>query len=769
MIEDTVVTHEEPESRAAGHIVYALVQFALAVRYRKNVVILAVLVALLLGGLYYATATRYYSAKATLLVMQAGDETRGTNWTGQGTENNGLMPTFEKLITSAKVVGKAVARLRPESRVDLAEVPREKWAGAITKNLTAKTVYNTNLIDIEYYSKDPDAAVNVVQEIYNSYIDFMDTAHRGTASELIDGLMQQRNSYQKELLQLRQLLEEKKRACGGFVGGGEDNKYLHPAQERMRMVQLALFETQDKLLELKARQATIESAIHNGENLQPHMLALSEVVGREMLMVQLGFDPRDTAGQAAMEKALLDDRAKLASMEEHLGPAHSKVLELKKQIRFTEEYLRGFDDRVQQRISQLQDTRLRPMLLDMVRQKVAELEHEEVARKQEYEKAWNEVAALGSKLVEIEELEHWIELNRRMLDKLIERLGSLDLVQGGPFIRAEIVTEPIRPTVAARPSLKRVLLMALLAGLGIGLGIVYILDTLDDRFRSVEEMQAQLGVSVMAMVRELPQRETTGIASVQIVAQPDTAESEAFRTLRTALSLTDQPSQRLVITSIEPGDGKSTVLVNLAVAYAQSGRKTLLIDADLRRPGLTAMLLCRGAEGLSGAIQGQPPPVEATAAHVRPSGVANLDLLPSGARPANPAELLASPRFAELLAWAESEYDQILIDSPPALAASDTALIGRLVDGVLMVVRPLKNRRRAVMRAVEGFAVLKIPLLGTVVNRIGGEGSSGYYGYSDGYEPDYQADPEDESADELEDELFDEDVPEDQQSGRRAA
>ena len=180
-------------------------------------------------------------------------------------------------------------------------------------------------------------------------------------------------------------------------------------------------------------------------------------------------------------------------------------------------------------------------------------------------------------------------------------------------------------------------------------------------------MQARLGVPVMAVVRQLPLTDATGPDAVQIHTHPDAAESEAFRTLRTALSLTDRESRAIVISSTEPGDGKTTVLANLAAAYAQSGKKTLLIDADLRRPGLTGMLGLRGADGVSTLIRGTDDVAQLGAALVRPSGIDGLDVLPSGPRPTNPAEMLGSIRFSELLGWAEGAYDQILIDSPPGL------------------------------------------------------------------------------------------------------
>ncbi|MCH7721707.1 MAG: CpsD/CapB family tyrosine-protein kinase [Planctomycetes bacterium] len=185
--------------------------------------------------------------------------------------------------------------------------------------------------------------------------------------------------------------------------------------------------------------------------------------------------------------------------------------------------------------------------------------------------------------------------------------------------------------------------------------------------------------------------------------------------------------------SAEPGDGKTTILANLGVAFANSGKKTLLIDADLRRPGLTRMFEMKGTIGLSYLLRSDQDLVKAAAANIQPSGIDGLDVLPSGARPADPAELIASDRFADLLGWAESAYDQILIDSPPTLATVEASLIGRLVDGVILVVQPEKNQRRLVIRAADGFATLGTKLLGVVVNHIEAEKGLDYYGYGGGY------------------------------------
>lgn len=282
------------------------------------------------------------------------------------------------------------------------------------------------------------------------------------------------------------------------------------------------------------------------------------------------------------------------------------------------------------------------------------------------------------------------------------------------------------------PRLSRVGIMALFSGFLLSLVAVNVLETLDDRFRSLEEIQQRLGTSVLAMVRQLAPQEGSGLESLAMYANPTSVESESFRTLRTALTLTHHDARQIVVSSTEPGDGKTTVLANLGVCLAQSDRRTLLIDADMRKPGLTNLLGMREQRGLSEILRSQEDVAQSAAANTLATCMDMLDVIPVGPRVSNPAELLSGTRLSELLAWASSRYDYVLVDSPPSLAASDMAIIGRLVDGVVLVMQPTKNRRRLVTRVIEEQALLKIPVLGLVLNRIGAEESHGYYYYQGG-------------------------------------
>ena len=725
------VADSQPESQSATHLVHVLMQFAWAVRHRKNVMFASLLVAGLLGGLYYATATRYYAAGASLLVMQSGNDIMDPTLAHQGGVQQGLMPTYESLITSAKVIEGALAKLQPEDRIDLAGVAADKWAKALGNNLSAKTVRNTNIIQIEYLSRDPAAAVAVVNAVVESYLEFMDKTHKGTAGEIIDFLTREKEDLAGKLAAKEDELQAA-RDFAGDLGSGPDDKLMHPLVQRVVSFNEALIETRKERAEMEASLAAVEEAVRNGEGLQQHIMTVANMVGKEILLNGLGINDHDAANQVSLEKELLDFRSELQAMEEHLGPRHPQVTTLEEKIRSTKEYLYGYQDRVRQRLAEIQETQLGPLLTEMMRQKLNETWQLELSRENDYKQALADASSLGTQLSQIDSLQHEVTRLRDSYDALLGRIANIDMKHEGPDIRADTVSDPSEATTPVSPNPRRVALVVLIVGAAVGLLIVYVLDALDDRFRSTDELQQQLGAPVLAMVRRMKSAATDGLEAVQVHSQPEAAESEAFRILRTALSLSGQPSERLVISSSEPGDGKTTVLANLAVACAQAGKKTLLIDADLRRPGLTALMRLRGAGGLSNVLRSTDDMGRAAAAQVTPSGVDGLDVIPSGPRCSNSAELLAGPRLAELIDWAHAVYDQVLIDSPPALAAGDTSIIGKLVDGVILVVQPGKNRRRMVLRVAQSFARLKVSLFGLVVNRVDAGHDAGYYGYGAG-------------------------------------
>lgn len=721
----------EPRSPTGAPMVHALLRFVLAVRYRKKVVLLAMAAAAVLGGLYYATATRYYSAKASMLITQTRPDGLDTSMTGEESQRRNTMPTYEHLIRSAKVLEGALQQLGPADLIDLQDVSKDRRMATFQSLLNAKVARGTSVLEVSYRSKDPRVAVHVVQAIVDSYLEFMDKMHKSTSQEISDVLTNERNETAEKLARLQNEMLAARRQFSD-MGFRNEGRAMHPTVQRAVFFNEALIAAQKQAVECQSSLSAIDSAMRNGEDLGQYLIAAADVVGREVVLGSLGLGSSDAATQSGLEQGLVSDVAQLHALQQHLGPKHPEVQSLQERIRVAESYLRGSPERIQERVAGMRSSQLGPWLQQLLRQRLDETHRREKILQASFEEARAEAIDLTGELAQIENVERDIKRLCDLNDVLLNQIASIDLKKSGQDVRVAVTEEPVVCEEPVSPRLTYVALAVLLGGFAVGLLAVQALDTLDDRFRSIEELQSRLDVPVLAMVQQLPGQELAGLPGVTACAAPTSAEAEAFRTLRTALALTNPDARQLVITSAEPGDGKTTLLANLAVCYAQAGRKTLLIDADLRRPGLTALVNLRGPRGLAAVLCDQGDVAQAAVAHIQPSGLPGLDVLPAGPRPTDPARLFGDPRFAELLAWAATIYDQILIDSPPALTTSDTAIIGRLVDGVLLVVQPAKNRRRLVTRVVDSLAMMKIPLLGLVVNRVGGD-DRGYYGYHDSY------------------------------------
>jgi capsular exopolysaccharide synthesis family protein len=208
---------------------------------------------------------------------------------------------------------------------------------------------------------------------------------------------------------------------------------------------------------------------------------------------------------------------------------------------------------------------------------------------------------------------------------------------------------------------------------------------------------------------------------------PRSEAAEAFRTLRTNLmfSSVEQPIHTLLVTSAAQSDGKSSVIANLAVTFAQGGNKTILVDCDMRRPaqhdiwgisnerGLTTMMLEESAMST--------PPLAQTA-------IENLQILPSGPPPPNPADLLGGQRMISVIGVLKARANYVLFDSPPVLAATDAALLGSKLDGVLLVIRAGHTRREQTARAREALNRVHVRVVGAVLSNAPRENTGRYYG-----------------------------------------
>lgn len=756
MISNETQNVQEPhvDSQSSMLAIQSALRFLGAIRYRKNVLIVALFGTCLLGAIYFFTATRYYAAKAGMMVIQSGVDEQGNNLTNNTAALRSQMNIYQRVICSPKVLNSALSKLNAADRIDLEEVDKEFWGMVLQKKLKVSVPQDTNILDISYQSKDPQVAVNVVNAITDAFLDFIDQTKKGTAAEISRVLTNERNEVSKKLEEKQKELIDARHKFGEF-GTNAQGESLNPVIKRAIFYNDQLNDIQKQRIKLQASLASIQSAIRNGEDLQQHLISLNDTVGKEMLMESFGLSYKDRYTRSELEKSLVLARTELDAMQGRYGPAHPKMVQQLQKIRELEDYLGGMQTRSAEGMDRLQESQLRPMLVQMVQQRLGETLKEEETLIQLADSSRNEAIGLSGELTALRMLEHDINRLRETSDVLIKQIASINLQNGGQEVQAAVIEQPIVIKQPVSPKLRQVAGISIIAGLFLGLLAIYILDELDDRFRTIEDIERQLHVPVMAIIRRLLVHEGVGADAIQVHVAPNVTESEAFRTLRTSLTLQGQNLQRLIVTSPEPGDGKTTISSNISACFAQAGKRVLMLDADMRRPGLTRMMGLQGQEGMSDLLRETRPIREMAEEFIIPSGIEGFDLISSGPRPSNPSELLSNHRMSELLDWASAHYDLVVIDSPPILAASDCAILGNLVDGIALVIRPDKSRRRTIQRAVDFLTSLKMPLLGLVLNNLaagdqgGGYSHYGYgYGYGYGYSYDYHYGGEDQEFDE---------------------
>jgi tyrosine-protein kinase len=279
------------------------------------------------------------------------------------------------------------------------------------------------------------------------------------------------------------------------------------------------------------------------------------------------------------------------------------------------------------------------------------------------------------------------------------------------------------------PSGPRVLLNTVLAavlGLLIALGIAFLVDYLDDTVKSPEDVQEAAGVATLGAIVRMKGEKGKNF-TLTTIQNPRAPATEAFRTLRTNLEFAsvDAPLKTILVTSAVPAEGKTTVASNLAVVFAQTGKRVILLDADLRRPGVHRTFDLPNSYGLTNLLRPEEVPLE-TVTQTIPEP--NLQVITTGALPPNPAELLGSQRMKDVLARLQEAADIIVVDSPPLQLVTDAAVLASELDGTLLVIDAGRTRKGAVRQAQEALDRVGARILGAAVNRLS-DRAGGYYYY----------------------------------------
>jgi succinoglycan biosynthesis transport protein ExoP len=577
--------------------------------------------------------------------------------------------------------------------------------GAFLGRLTVKRVPNSRLVEVQFESGNPELAARVANGHVHNYIE-QNFRSKYDATTQASGFLSQ------ELEELRIKVEKSEDARVAY----ERQNQIWQIDEKQNITTQTLGDLNKAVTEAQTNLAASEAL---------YRMATS---GNVDLLPEVRNSP--VIQDLTRRKSTLDDSYTEAL--EQYGPNFPKVQRIAEQKKEVEAEL----------------ARAQNIMVGSIEEDYNTARQHFGLLQEALERQKTESNELAEKLVQYHILEHDAESNKQLYDGLLQKLKEAGITAGLRSSNIRVVDPALVPTAPAGPQRAKNILMSILVGLVGGIGLALFREYLDNTVKSPDDIESLVGLPSLAVVPAQPnsnghhskwphlkhQRAPQTVSGPRVETlshtQPKSQISEAFRALRTSLLLSqaDHPPQVILVTSALPREGKTTAAVNLAVTLAQLGDRTLLLDSDMRKPGIRrALNLMSGNEkGLSSYLAGVTNLDEIVVPHPM---ISNLETITTGPVPPSPADLLSSRRMREAISELRLRFKFIVIDSPPVMAATDAVIVSSLTDGVLLVARSGETPKEAFTRTRDLLGAVKCRILGVVLNAVDSSAPDYYYSY----------------------------------------
>jgi len=603
------------------------------------------------------------------------------------------------------------------SSLDLAPDPLPADTGRTTSllssfrsNLKVALAPNTHIIEVHYRSPDKDLAAQVVNTLMTTYTE-------NNFKSRFDSTMQASDWLSKQLVDLQMKVET------------SQEKLVHYQKEHEI---LGIDEKQNittaKLDELNKALTSAESERMDKESVYRLVQA------GDTETIASAASNLDAAGAGSTQASTLLDnlRAKeaelkiqAAELSTQFGPSYPKLAQINNQLKEIDTQLLAETKKVGGKIKG---------------QYMAALQRENMLH-DALEKQKQEANKLNESAIEYSLLKRDLDTNRQLYEGLLEKLKQAGVSAGLRSNNFRIVDVARVPMSPIEPNIPRNLSFAFILGLTSGVGLAFLLEGLDNTVRTTEQAQMISGLPPLGIIplgsrtaREGACSKRLVIASskeaVELITQvrPQSQMAESYRALRTSLLLSNlgAPPKVIMVTSALPQEGKTTTSINCAVVLAQKGIRVLLIDADLRRPSIHKTLGMGPRSGLSNVLTGS---ATLEGAITRSTILTNLDILPAGTPPPNPAELLASTNMRDVLDQLRGRYDHIVVDTPPTLSVTDAVVLSPRADAIVLVIRSGQTTKQALRRSRDILMQVNAKVSGVLLNAVDLSSPDYYYYY----------------------------------------
>lgn len=573
-----------------------------------------------------------------------------------------------------KLTGGAPAPIRDEqSRL---EQERLEIIQAIRERLEVAGIPQTRSIAISFSSTDPAKAALIANTLAELYIvDQLETKFEATRRA--SAWLNTRLSELKQKVQLSETAVEdfKARQAAG-AGQGVDL-----TNQQIAELNAELIAARAARAEATARFRQVQSRVNSGG-----LSAASSVVDSALILTL-----RTNLSELARREA---------ELSQTYGEKHPKIINIRAEIQDARNAIAA---EVRKIIEALRnDVAVAVAREETLTASLAELEDRSV------------VLAQGS--VELRQLEREAEADRLIYETFLNRFRETSEQEDLQTADARLLSEATAPLKPSSPNRKRILALAGAMGLLLGTALIVLLEMLSNTFRAVSEVAEHTGLTVLASLPRQRRKNGRDQLLSYVRAKPNSALTEAVRTLRTGLFLSDidSPPRVVMVTSSVPGEGKSTTALLLAHLSAQMNKSAIVVDCDIRRPTLQKALNLEGKSGLMSILDGSTP-LDAAISVDEQSGI---HVLPTVAPIPQAADVLSSARFRQLIESLRNRYDLVILDTPPILLVSDAGAVGKLADTAIYAVRWDHTPREAAVQGITALRELGIRIAGAVVTLV---------------------------------------------------
>ena len=572
-------------------------------------------------------------------------------------------------------------------------------------NIEVSVVKNSNLIKVSYMAEDPAVAANVVNATVQAFIERNLEMKVAPAKEAMTWLNDKVDEIRGKMSKSAVQLQDFKR----------DKELIVTGDKQANISLQALSDISSKVLEAEARRYDAEvryQQVRSAAKDMDRLMGLPAMMGNPVIQ-----------GLRAQRSMLVKEMAELSK---RYGKKHPQMIG-------DQEKLDNLDAQINSEID---------LVVSSIKSEYEAAQNSEKSLKAALGRQKQEAMAYERSSSEFDLMQQDVESSKNIYDAVLKKFQESNLMGNVNMSNVQFIDRATAPFDPERPKKPLYIAIGMIMGVFMSVGAAFMMEYMDNTFKSPEEIEETLGLPYLGMVPNIP--EISGNkphSSIITVTDPKSAASEAFRSIRGSILLSsgDVTPKAIQICSAMHSEGKSTVATNLACIMAAAGEKVMLVDADMRKPKLHRAFRASNSKGLSSLLTSQ----DTLADVIRATPIPNLKFISSGPISPNPAELLGSRSMKDAIAQLKQDYDRVIIDCPPYLGLADASMLTPLTDGTVLVVRSGKTARELVRKTSRGLEMIKAKVLGVVLNDQAGD-SSEYY-YSTNYNYYYSKDKPDKS------------------------